>query len=145
MPPSPPVGDRGSEQQDHPAVEDKLDEQEATCPGRHGRDAAQKDRRPPAMSPGREYEPDEALFAGESGLEAYRALAPELPRLLNQGGLAAVEIGHDQAEAVKPLLAAAGLSSSVAKDIADRPRALLLLSLLPTCLFRRSPLFRFRR
>ena len=51
------------------------------------------------LGPGvREYEPDEALFAGESGLDAYRALAPQLPRLLNQGGLAAVEIGHDQAE-----------------------------------------------
>jgi release factor glutamine methyltransferase len=79
------------------------------------------------LGPGvREYEPDEALFAGQSGLEAYRALAPELPRLLNPGGLAAVEIGHDQAKSVKPLLTANGLSSVVAKDMADRPRALLL-------------------
>jgi release factor glutamine methyltransferase len=74
----------------------------------------------------REYEPDEALFAGESGLEAYRVLAPELPRLLNPEGFTAVEIGHDQAKSVKPLLTATGLSATVAKDIADRPRALLL-------------------
>ena len=51
----------------------------------------------------REFEPDEALFAGEDGLDAYRALAPQLPRLLNPGGLAAVEIGFDQAEAVTAL------------------------------------------
>ena len=53
------------------------------------------------LGPGvREYEPDEALFAGKSGLDAYAQLAPQLPRLLAPGGLAAVEIGHDQAEAV---------------------------------------------
>lgn len=79
------------------------------------------------LGPGvREYEPDEALFAGESGLEAYRALAPQLPRLLNKGGLAAVEIGHDQADAVTELLTRDGLQSRVAKDFADRPRAVLL-------------------
>jgi len=80
-----------------------------------------------ALGPGvREYEPDEALFAGESGLEAYRALAPQLPRLLNDGGLAVVEIGHDQAETVTPLLTLDGLCASIANDMADRPRAVLL-------------------
>jgi release factor glutamine methyltransferase len=74
----------------------------------------------------REYEPDEALFAGESGLDAYRALAPELPRLLNPRGFAAVEIGPDQAEAVTALLARNGLLARVAHDFADRPRAVLL-------------------
>jgi len=74
----------------------------------------------------REYEPDEALFAGETGLDAYRILAPQLPRLLGKGGLAAVEIGHDQADAVTALLARDGLKARVAKDLADRPRAVLL-------------------
>ena len=79
------------------------------------------------LGPGvREYEPDEALFAGASGLDAYRALAPQLPRLLNPGGLAAIEIGHDQAEAVTALLARDGLHAKVANDLADRPRAVLL-------------------
>ena len=79
------------------------------------------------LGPGvREYEPDEALFAGASGLDAYRALAPQLPRLLNQQGLAAVEIGHDQAPAVTDLLGRDGLQVKVAKDFGDRPRALLL-------------------
>ncbi len=74
----------------------------------------------------REFEPDEALFAGAEGLDAYRQLAPELPRLLNKGGLAAVEIGHDQAAAVSLLLAREDLSIRVARDLANRDRALLL-------------------
>jgi release factor glutamine methyltransferase len=79
------------------------------------------------LGPGvREYEPDEALFAGQSGLEAYRALAPQLPRLLNKGGLAAVEIGHDQASAVTALLERDGLRARVVNDLAERPRAVLL-------------------
>jgi release factor glutamine methyltransferase len=74
----------------------------------------------------REFEPDEALFAGKEGLDAYRALAPQLPRLLNKGGLAAVEIGHDQTEAVTGLLARDGLQARIARDLAGRDRALLL-------------------
>lgn len=79
------------------------------------------------LGPGvREFEPDEALFAGEKGLDAYADLAPQLPRLLGPGGLAAVEIGHDQAEPVRKLLARDGLSATIARDLADRPRAMLL-------------------
>ena len=77
----------------------------------------------------REYEPDEALFAGREGLDAYRALAPQLSRLLNPGGLAVVEIGHDQAAAATALLARDGLQARVAEDLAGRPRALLLTSI----------------
>ena len=79
------------------------------------------------VGPGvREFEPDEALFGGEHGLDAYRLLAPALPRLLNSGGLAAIEIGHDQAEVVSALLTRDGLQSRLAVDLADRPRAVLL-------------------
>jgi release factor glutamine methyltransferase len=74
----------------------------------------------------REFEPDEALFAGSEGLDAYRALAPQLSRLLRKGGLAAVEIGHDQAAAVTKLLNRDGLHVKVAKDFGGRHRALLL-------------------
>lgn len=74
----------------------------------------------------REFEPDEALFAGSEGLDAYRALAPQLPGLLAEGGLAAVEIGHDQAEAVSRLLARDGLHGGVAQDFGGRDRVLLL-------------------
>ena len=79
------------------------------------------------LGPGvREFEPDEALFAGREGLDAYRALAPQLPALLNKGGLAAVEIGYDQAEEVTELLGREGLNAAVAADLAGRPRAILL-------------------
>jgi release factor glutamine methyltransferase len=74
----------------------------------------------------REFEPDEALFAGKEGLDAYRALAPQLPRLLNEEGLAAIEIGEDQAEPVTKLLARDGLAATVANDFAETPRAVLL-------------------
>ena len=79
------------------------------------------------LGPGvREYEPDEALFAGSEGLDAYRALGPQLPNLLERSGMAAVEIGAGQAEAVIALLARDGLQASVASDLAGRDRALLL-------------------
>ncbi|HEY4071316.1 MAG TPA: peptide chain release factor N(5)-glutamine methyltransferase [Sphingomicrobium sp.] len=79
------------------------------------------------LGPGvREYEPDEALFAGREGLDAYRELAPQLPRLLNEGGLAAIEIAPDQAQAVTGLLARDGLQAEVADDLAGRHRAILL-------------------
>ena len=79
------------------------------------------------LGPGvKEYEPDEALFAGEEGLDAYRELAPQLSQLLSRGGLAAIEIGHDQVEAVTVLLERDGLKASLASDLAGRPRAILL-------------------
>ncbi|MEA3067928.1 MAG: release factor glutamine methyltransferase [Sphingomonadales bacterium] len=79
------------------------------------------------LGPGvREFEPDEALFAGATGLDAYRALAPQLPRLLNKGGIAAIEIAFDQAEPVTRLLSRDGLQARVAQDIGGRPRAVLL-------------------
>jgi len=73
-----------------------------------------------------EYEPDEALFAGEEGLDAYRALAPQLPRLLAAGGFAAIEMAPDQATPVTALLARDGLKSRVVDDFAGRQRAILL-------------------
>ena len=77
----------------------------------------------------REFEPGEALFAGDEGLDAYRALAPQLAALLNRGGLAAVEIAPDQAAAVTALLARNGLQSRLANDLAGRPRAVLLTAI----------------
>lgn len=79
------------------------------------------------VGPGvREFEPDEALFAGTEGLDAYRSLAPQLPKLLADGGLAAVEIGHDQAPAVTPLLERGGLRARVVQDFGGHDRVLLL-------------------
>lgn len=80
-----------------------------------------------ALGPGvGEHEPGEALFAGGDGLDAYRSLAPEFPRLLARGGLVAAEIGSDQAQAAAALLERDGLVAALAHDLAERPRALLL-------------------
>ena len=81
-----------------------------------------------------EHEPHAALFAGADGLDAIRTLAAQLPRLLNPGGLAAVEIGFDQADSAAALLSRDGLSARVARDLAGRPRAILLTREAPTSL-----------
>ncbi|KGR75963.1 peptide chain release factor N(5)-glutamine methyltransferase [Ureibacillus sinduriensis] len=47
-----------------------------------------------------EHEPHSALFAEEDGLILYRKLAEQLPNLVKQRALIAVEIGYTQGEAV---------------------------------------------
>lgn len=72
----------------------------------------------------RDHEPAEALFAGPDGLDAYRALVPQLPGLLAGKGVALVEIGATQAAAVTAMGAAAGLSAQLHLDLAGRPRVI---------------------
>ncbi len=55
------------------------------------------------------FEPRSALDGGSDGLDAYRALLPRLPRLLNPDGQAVLEIGAGQAESVTALAAEADL------------------------------------
>ncbi len=73
-----------------------------------------------------EYEPAEALFAGPDGLDDYRRLAPMVGRLIAKGGLAAIEIGHDQAKSASALFAAEGHDVRLSYDLAGRTRALLI-------------------
>lgn len=73
-----------------------------------------------------EFEPAEALFAGPEGLDDYRRLAPVVGGLLEPGGLAAIEIGFDQAESVSALLEEQGLEPAVALDLSGHARALLI-------------------
>lgn len=74
----------------------------------------------------REHEPAGALFAGAEGLDAYRSLIPQLPRLLAPDGRALVEIGHAQAPAVTEIANRAGLTASLHHDLGGRPRVLEL-------------------
>ncbi len=80
----------------------------------------------PVMADVVAHEPANALFAGDDGLDDYRAILPALPGLLAPAGLAVVEIGWRMAAAVAELAAAAGLTSRVLKDLAGRDRALAL-------------------
>ncbi|MGN6277192.1 MAG: peptide chain release factor N(5)-glutamine methyltransferase [Sphingomonas sp.] len=73
----------------------------------------------------REHEPASALFAGDDGLDAYRIIVPDLQRLIAPGGVAILEIGHAQADAVGSLVEAAGLGWSLRRDLGGRPRAIV--------------------
>ena len=73
-----------------------------------------------------EYEPAEALFSGPDGLDDYRRLAPVIGRLIATGGLAAIEIGHDQAVSATQLFERAGHAVRLSHDLAGRARALLI-------------------
>ena len=74
----------------------------------------------------RDYEPSTALFAGEYGLDDYRVLLPQLAGLLAPGGVAIFEIGHTQADAVTALADANGFTAELVRDLAERPRVLIL-------------------
>lgn len=76
----------------------------------------------------REHEPHGALFAGPEGLDAYRVLIPQLPGLLAPGGLALVEIGYRQGEAVSAIGALCGFTPVVHPDLAQRPRVIAFSS-----------------
>jgi len=75
----------------------------------------------------RDFDPDLALFGGADGLEAYRALAPDLVRLLAPGGIGVVEMGAGQAEEIAAIFKDSGLFvGSAWCDLAGHARALPL-------------------
>jgi release factor glutamine methyltransferase len=72
------------------------------------------------------YDPPDALAAGPDGLAAYRALLPHAARLLDHGGLLALEIGKNQSVGVKELVATHGLCLRlVARDLGGIERCLI--------------------
>jgi release factor glutamine methyltransferase len=77
------------------------------------------------------HEPHAALFAGADGLAAYRAILPDLPRLLARHGACVLELGEGQAPAVRALAAAAGLEAAIRRDLAGIARAMILQAARP--------------
>ncbi|HTW60365.1 MAG TPA: peptide chain release factor N(5)-glutamine methyltransferase [Terracidiphilus sp.] len=59
----------------------------------------------------RDFEPAEALFAGEDGLAVYRRLIPAAHAALVTGGWIVLEIGYGQEANVRELLRAAGFEA----------------------------------
>jgi release factor glutamine methyltransferase len=80
----------------------------------------------------REHDPPAALDGGQDGLDAYRIILSETWRLLAPGGALAVEIGYDQADALRQLATPLGLDvSKVAHDLSGNPRCVVLTRALP--------------
>ena len=71
----------------------------------------------------RDHEPRLALDGGPDGLDAYRALVPQILAMLKPQGLFAVEIGFDQSKAVEALFNEAGAAEvRTVQDLAGRDR-----------------------
>lgn len=73
-----------------------------------------------------DWEPAAALFAGADGLAAYRRLAPFMRRLLAPGGVACVEHGQGQAQAVAALFLPHRFTISSRADLRGIERCLVL-------------------
>jgi release factor glutamine methyltransferase len=73
------------------------------------------------------FEPRRALDGGVDGLAAYRALAPEISRLLAPAGIAVIEVGAGQAQTVAGTMAGAGLAlRAIRHDLSGVDRCLVL-------------------
>ena len=74
----------------------------------------------------RAHDPRGALDGGADGLDDYRRIMPDLPRLLRAGGLVAAELGLGQAEAVAEMIGEGGLAvDGIAADLAGIARVIV--------------------
>jgi release factor-specific protein-(glutamine-N5) methyltransferase len=74
----------------------------------------------------KEYEPHTALDGGVDGLDFYRRIIEESKLVLNENGILAFEIGHDQGEEVTKLMSLSGFNRlKVFKDLAGLDRVVL--------------------
>jgi release factor glutamine methyltransferase len=87
-----------------------------------------EDREMTALAPEiTRFEPASALAGGPDGMACYRALAPDIARLLRPGGCAVIEVGAGQADAVAALMSGQGLvEKGRRRDLAGVERCLLL-------------------
>lgn len=78
------------------------------------------------LQPEVRFEPYEALYGGEKGLDYYYMLAELARNSLESQGVLAVEIGWQQADEVKGIFREAGLSDiATVRDYGDRDRVVL--------------------
>jgi release factor glutamine methyltransferase len=73
-----------------------------------------------------DYEPRSALDGGAAGLAVFRHLVPVLPHLMTPSGIAVLEFGPGQLEAIAGLARMAGMTVAARHDLAGNPRALVL-------------------
>jgi len=73
------------------------------------------------------FEPQNALFAGEDGLSDYRTLAPQIAQHLNAGGMCILEVGRGQARDVTSLMTNQGLIAEAPElDFSGIARAVIV-------------------
>ena len=71
-------------------------------------------------------EPVSALDGGTDGLDFYRRIVTEVPKILRPGGLLLMELGYGEADQVAGLLVSAGFSrTEIRKDFGGIPRMIL--------------------
>ena len=72
------------------------------------------------------YEPHTALSGGEDGLYFYRKIVDDSDKILNENGILAFEIGHDQGNEVSNLMNEKGYRNvRVIKDLAGHDRVVV--------------------
>ncbi|MCD8241274.1 MAG: peptide chain release factor N(5)-glutamine methyltransferase [Lachnospiraceae bacterium] len=72
----------------------------------------------------REHEPYEALDGGADGLDFYRKITEQSPHCLRESGMLFMEIGYDQADAVRALMEKYFMDIRVVKDLAGLDRVI---------------------
>jgi release factor glutamine methyltransferase len=74
----------------------------------------------------REHEPDAALFGGPTGVELYAGLVEQSGVLLGVGGILAVELGYNLADAVRAIISRDPdwIHIQITNDLAGIPRVL---------------------
>jgi release factor glutamine methyltransferase len=73
-----------------------------------------------------DFEPHQALFAGEAGLDDYKIIIPALEKLLSPTGTALLEIGFDQAIPVSEMAIKNGYHVEIKQDLGGNDRLLIL-------------------
>ncbi|WP_373492410.1 peptide chain release factor N(5)-glutamine methyltransferase [Parasphingorhabdus sp.] len=73
-----------------------------------------------------DFEPHQALFAGEQGLDDYRIILPALEKLLSPDGTALLEIGFDQANPVSEIAVKNSYHIELKQDLSGNDRMLIL-------------------
>ena len=74
----------------------------------------------------KQHEPKLALDGGEDGLDFYRAIIDKSFSYLKKGGFIAFEIGYNQAEALKDIMAKKGYQNiDIVKDLAGLDRVVI--------------------
>jgi release factor glutamine methyltransferase len=75
----------------------------------------------------RQFEPRQALDGGKDGMDCYRAIMPQLPGLLADGGLAVFEIGMGQQHDLQAIASENGLQvAGIKDDLAGIPRCVFV-------------------